>query len=100
MRYLTLMADYTESAVRDDFAGALVPEEVGLSYELGDRIRDWNVRYRAIIPLSPPQRREKQVAKLIDTLDEEGLALVQQIETERPDFKVRYYSEGHLRYLK
>ena len=54
MRYVTLAAHYTQSALRDDSAGTVVPEEVGLSEDLGDRIRDWNVRYRTVMPLTRP----------------------------------------------
>lgn len=99
MRYLTLAAEYTQSALRDDFVGTVVPEEVGLAESLGDRIRDWNERYRAVIPLDAGQRRLSPTAELIEALDEEGLGLVDALRAELPDAKVRYYSEGHLRYV-
>lgn len=99
MRYLTLAADYTQSALRDDYLGTLVPEELGLSEDLGNRIRDWNARYRAIIPLSVEQRVEVSVAALIEALDHEGLALANEITQSHPDIKVRYFSEGYLRYI-
>ncbi|HEX9696347.1 MAG TPA: hypothetical protein VGB64_08535 [Actinomycetota bacterium] len=99
MRYLTLAADYTQSALRDDHLGAVVPEEVGLAGELGDRIRDWNTRYRGIIPLSPEQRAEAPAVGVIEELDQEGLSLAREIAESQPDLKVRYYSEGHLRYV-
>ncbi|MEJ7764832.1 MAG: hypothetical protein WKF86_05005 [Acidimicrobiales bacterium] len=99
MRYLTLAADYTQSALRDDYLGTVVPEEVGLAEDLGSRIRDWNSRYRVIIPLGPEQRAEAHAAALIEALDEEGLALTVEIAGSQPEFKVRYFSEGHLRYV-
>lgn len=99
MRYLTLAADYTQPAVRDDYVGPVVPEEVGLSDELGDRIRDWNARYREIIPLDEKQRAVNPAAELIEALDQEGLALVKDITAALPEWKVRYFSEGHLRYI-
>ncbi len=99
MRYLTLSADYTQSALRDDFVGTVVPEEVGLTESLGDRIRDWNRRYKAIIPLDEAERGSSPTAELIEALDEEGLLLVRAIEAEVSDAKVRYFSEGRLRYV-
>jgi hypothetical protein len=99
MRYLTLMADYTQSGLRDDHVGAVVPEEVGLSGDLGDRIRAWNERYRAVIPLDEMARTERQAAELIEELDRLGLSLVEEI-AEYPEIKVRYFSEGHLRYVQ
>ncbi|CAB4363791.1 MAG: hypothetical protein F2772_11390 [Actinobacteria bacterium] len=99
MRYLTLTADYTESPLRDDFTGSLVPEEVGVPWELGDRLRSWNDRYRAVIPLGPDERNQADVLKLISELDTEGLGLVSEVAAAVGDAKIRYFSEGHLRYL-
>lgn len=99
MRYLTLAADYMQSALRDDFVGTVVPEEVGLTESLGSRIRDWNGRYKAIIPLDGAERESSPTTELIDALDEEGLLLVNAIEAELSDSKVRYFSEGRLRYV-
>jgi hypothetical protein len=98
MKYLTLAADYTQSPLRDDFVGPVVPEEIGVPWELGDRIRDWNTRYRTIIPLDEAQRSHGSTAELIEALDDEGLSLVNEIADALSDVKVRYFSEGHLRY--
>lgn len=99
MRYLVLAAEYTQSALRDEHVGHVTPEEVGLSWDLGARIRDWNERYRKVIPLGPEQRQEPAVADLIEALDKEGLLLVAEIGDELNDSKVRYYSEGHLEFV-
>ncbi len=99
MRYLTLAADYTSSALRDDYIGSVGPEEVGLANDLGDRIRNWNSWYRTAIPLSMKQRAEAPVAALLEELDREGLALTVEIAESRPDLKVRYFSERNLRYV-
>ncbi|MGH9189653.1 MAG: hypothetical protein ACRD0Q_06430 [Acidimicrobiales bacterium] len=77
----------------------MVPEEVGLTEGLGDRIRDWNDKYRAVIPLDEAERRSSPTLELIEALDEEGLQLVGAIQAELSDAKVRYFSEGHLRYV-
>lgn len=99
MRYLTLAADYTLSPLRDDHSGPVVPEEVGLSWDLGNQLRGWNDRYRAVIPLGVDDRQCQPVAELIDSLDEEGLRLAERIRLELGDVRVRYFSEGHLRFL-
>lgn len=99
MRYLVLAAEYTQSALRDEHIGHVIPEEIGLSWELGDRIRRWNERYRRVIPLGPEERAEPKTAELIATLDEEGLALAVEVADVLDNAKVRYYSEGHLRYV-
>lgn len=100
MKYLTLSAEYTQSALRDDFAGPVVPEEVGLPWELGERIRDWTERYRVIIPLDESKRAEAAIADLIASLDQEGLVLASDISVALEGVKVRYFSEGHLRYIQ
>ena len=100
MRYLTLVADYTQSPLRDDYIGTVVPEELGLSWEFGDQLRDWNDRYRAVFPLEMVERRSVSVSALIDALDQEGLRLAGEIRDTLEDVKVRYYSEGLLRYIE
>ena len=98
MLYLTLIPSYTGSPLRLDDVGEVVPEEVGLSWELGERLRDWNARYKRIIPLGDVARRSQEIAALIVELDEEGLRLAAEI-AEPGVRKVQYYSEGLLRRL-
>jgi hypothetical protein len=99
LRYLTLAAEYTGSPLRDDFIGSIVPEEAGLSWDLGDWIRDWNERYREITPLDMKERASGRAAELIVALDDEGRSLVAAISASlEGDAKVRYYSEGLLRF--
>ena len=100
MGYLTLMADYTTSALRDDFTGLVDPEEIGLGRDLAEAIRGWNERYRAVIPLGERERAAADVVSLIASLDEEGLTLVERVVAAFEDgSKVRYFSEGLLRHL-
>ena len=99
MRYLTVVADYTQSPLRDDYIGTVVPEEIGLSWELGAQLRDWNDRYRAILPLDAADRVSAPASDLIDVLDDEGLNLADAVSSTLQDVKVRYYSEGRLRFL-
>jgi len=99
MQYLTLIADYTQSPLRDDSVGTVVPEEIGLPWDLGDRLRDWNARYRAVIPVEVADRAYGPVSELIDELDEEGQRLAAEVASTLNEAKVRYYSEGRLRYV-
>jgi hypothetical protein len=99
MKYLTLAADYSQSPLRDDYAGPLDPTAAGLRADLSVRLNDWNDRYRAIIPLSIEERSLGCIAELITQLDEEGSALSEEIRAAFSEAKVRYYSEGLLRYL-
>ena len=100
MRYLTVAADYTRSALRDDFDGPLEPESLGLPSELCADLGAWNDQYRQVIPLSEEARHRADIAELIRRLDDQGQALVRRVaDTLKLEAKVRYYSEGHLRYL-
>ncbi len=38
MRHLTLAAEYTQSALRDDYLGPMMPEEIGLPWELWTKL--------------------------------------------------------------
>lgn len=99
MRYLTIAADYTQSSLRDDFEGPIEPETLHLSKTLCEELREWNDQYRKIIPLSEEARRRATNAELIRRLDEQGQSLAKRVaDALKPEAKVRYYSEGHLRY--
>lgn len=97
MRYLTIAADYTGSAVRDDFGGPVEPEVLSLPETLCAALRAWNERYREIIPLDTDERAQQ--ATLIEELDRRGQELATEIVAALGEAKVRYFSEGHLTYL-
>lgn len=100
MRYLTIAADYTQSSVRDDFDGPIEPETLDLPKALCDELREWNDQYRKVIPLGQEARNRATIAELISRLDEQGQGLAERLAAAlKPQAKVRYYSEGHLRYL-
>ena len=99
MRYLTLTAEYRGLPLRDEALGEVTPEDLDLSSDLAQRIRDWNARYSEVIPLGTEDRRTQRVALLILQLDEEGLGLAQETIAELGEAKVQYYSEGRLRRL-
>jgi hypothetical protein len=63
-------------------------------------LADWNSRYQVVIPMEMAERKAGQVSALIHELDQEGLKLADHIaRAARDESKVRYYSEGWLRYL-
>lgn len=100
MKYLTIAADYTQSSVRDEFEGPIEPELLYLPQALCDELREWNNRYREIIPLSEDTRRIARISELVDRLDEQGKNLALKVaEALEPEAKVRYYSEGLRRYV-
>lgn len=98
MRYLVLTADYQVSGIKDEFEGGLSRDKLELPEGLWDEIEDWVSDYQHIIHLDSNER-----ASLIDeitNLDARGLAIKQQIiEFYEGSVKVKYYSEGLLRYV-
>lgn len=99
MRYLTIAADYSVSCLKDDFTGPLEPDDLKLPAALAAALSRWNERYKSIIPLDMDQRTKPDTAELIDRLDQEGQELANQVREAVGEAKVRYYSEGHLKYL-
>ena len=99
MRYLTVVADYSQSSLHDDFDGPVEPEALHLPQALCDELRSWNDQYRTIIPLGEEARQRTENTELISRLDNQGQGLAQKVaDALKPKVKVRYYSEGHMRY--
>jgi len=100
MRYLTLAANYNEFCVQDDFNGVVDPKELALPSEIIDKLNDWNATYKKIIPLDMSQRKVEDIQKSIAKLDDIGLELVDVLKKcIQCGVKIRYFSEGHLKYL-
>lgn len=97
MRYLVLAADYVEPKLRDDPSNGGPDPWEGLSSELRDDIAQWNESYQVVVPMDLRQRTE--AAAFIQDLDTRGLELALRVAVELSPAKVRYYSEGLLRYL-
>jgi len=99
MKYLFLAADYMEPSVRDiDPHGQLDGFFFyDLSDELQAEIKTWNDDYQFVVPLELPERAS--IRRQIDELDARGLALAERVSEELSPSKIRYYSEGLLRYL-
>ncbi len=96
MRYLILIADYTQSCIHDDFSGPLRLADLSLPTEIVTQLEQWNERYKAIIPLSDKDRIKQ--LQLIHDLDKQGLLLSSQLQNIL-NAKVKYFSEGLLQYL-
>ena len=98
MRYLTIIADYAGSCIKDEFAGQLAIEELGLPQAYVDAILLWNESYRVIIPLSEEQRQARK--KEIEKLDRQGIEFSKTLKALVPGgAKVKYFSEGLMKYL-
>jgi hypothetical protein len=98
MRYLTVMPDYTQSCIKDDFDGYLELGELGIPQDFIDEVTEWHSVYREIIPLDDASR--KSVMEQIDELDKQGLEIAKRLQTIIPgEAKVKYFSEGKLEYL-
>ena len=98
MRYVLLAADYLEPVLRDENSGEDLLLHLRPREGLAERIATWNEAYQPIIPLEAHARLD--AADLIDALDRAGLMLAAQVADALGDgSKVRYYSEGRLRYL-
>lgn len=96
MKYITLTASYTQSCVQDDFNGPIELNDLKLPVKILEQLDEWNNRYKSIIPLSREERSLRMAT--INALDKEGLELSEKLRI-LLDAKVRYYSEGLLRYL-
>lgn len=98
MRYLTIAPDYSRSCIKDDFNGFVDLSEMKLPQDFIEEIFSWHLLYKQIIPLSI-EDREKMFDE-IDRLDQQGLRIADRLrELAEGGAKVKYYSEGRLKYL-
>ena len=56
MRYLSFMADYKGSCLKDDYDNEIDLGYFGLSKEMLNKIHIWNKKYSQLIPLSEDER--------------------------------------------
>ena len=98
MRYLSFMADYKGSCLKDDYDNEIDLGYFGLSKEMLNKIHIWNKKYSQLIPLSEDER--SSFNKEIDILDAEGINICNELkEIIFEEVKIRYFSEGKLKYL-
>jgi len=99
MRYLVITPDYTQSCIRDEFEGVISLDDLSLPKEFIDEISIWHDSYRKIIPLGSADR--KTCMREIEKLDMQGIKIAKQLSNLVPGgAKVKYFSEGKLRYLQ
>lgn len=96
-RYLTVTANYTGSCIQDDYVGEINLKNLNLKFEFLNELSLWNEEYKKIIPLSDQERLS--LIKKIDKLDEWGINISKKLMDLFPNSKIRYYSEGKLKYL-
>jgi hypothetical protein len=96
MKYITLIADYTQSCIKDDYRGSIDLDNLQLPLSIIAQLNQWNEKYKTIIPLSQDARAIRM--NLINELDKEGIELAEKLRI-LLDAKVRYFSEGLLQYL-
>lgn len=98
MRYLILIPDYTGSCIRDEFDGEINISNLGLSKLTINELTSWHDEYRKIIPLNMDEREAKK--DHIEELDKQGLEIAKKIQHEvKGAARVKYFSEGKLKYL-
>lgn len=94
MRYLTLSVGYN-SFLRDDFDGEF--DCLNLSDELVGELEVWYEEYLPVIQLD--QSARMAMHEEIRRLDDRGIELGREIQKQLNDVKVRYYSEGWLKFI-
>ena len=98
MRYIILIPNYTGSCVQDEFGGEIELENLHLPTHVFKKIIAWHNAYKKIIPLSLEERERKK--EEIEELDVQGIELAKSLKNLiRGGAKVKYFSEGKLRYL-
>lgn len=97
MTYLLLSADIN-SCLKNEFTHNFDIEELNLSSNLMEDIRNWYEQYFPIIFMEEAER--KKLVTLIEQLDKKGIFLAKKIsETLNNGIKIKYFSEGKLMYL-
>ncbi|MFN9025851.1 MAG: hypothetical protein ACK5VX_06630 [Akkermansiaceae bacterium] len=98
MIYLLLAASYRSSPVREEFGEYIESDELNVSDQLKDELRLWSDNYQPVIYLDMNSR--KNISNEITELDLKGIFLAGRLASEMGgDVKVKYYSEGLLKFI-
>lgn len=98
MRYLTLAAEYTGSCIKEDMKGQIDYKELQLDEMFCKELDEWNSKYKSIIPLEAKERKQK--SNEIELLDKKGIYFSKKLTSLiEGGAKVKYYSEGLLKYV-
>ena len=95
MMYLTLSTD-VNSFLKNDFDSNFNLDELNMSSSLLNELNSWYNDYYPIILIDINER--KNIQTVIEELDKRGILLAQKLMKVNNDIKVRYYSEGLLKY--
>jgi hypothetical protein len=98
MRYLIVDGYLNGTGIRNKYPDPgefsyIEPEEIGLSPELSAKIRDWLSRYWDEF------FRGYENSKMVEELDNEGLAIANLVQTELDDAKVEYFSDAKMAFI-
>jgi hypothetical protein len=97
MQYLVISADINYTGIKEEFGKDLEREQLKVSDKLWEELSLWVLEYMPIIPLDLHERKIQSA--LIADLDRRGMELRQKFVKELGDVKIKYYSEGLLKYL-
>lgn len=98
MKYLTMSSDYASSGIKDDFGREIQRRDLPVEDVLWERLSEWLEKYNKIIMMEAQERKEN--INLINRLDNEGMQLARDFKNNLgSEYKIRYYSEGLLKYL-
>ena len=89
MKYLTVDGMLGGAGVRDQIEGGYIdPEDLNLSSELIEVIRNWVTRYETA------HYRQFSDQQEVTKLDEEGLLICSRLHEELDDTNIEYFSTG------
>ena len=95
MRYLTVDGMLSGKGIRFSLTGEyLDPSEVGFSTELVRRIEKWLIDYETAHYRQFDDEAENQ------RLDQEGIEIARQAQSQLPEMKVEYFSNADLKKLR
>jgi len=92
MRYLTIDGMLSGTGIRDSLTGKyLDPKEAGFSPELVQRIERWMIDYETAHYRQFNGEAENQ------RLDQEGIEIARQAQSQLPEMKIEYFSNAQTR---
>ena len=96
--YLSFMTSYNGTCLVDDYNNESTINDFNLPNKIIEKINDWNEKYSKIIPMSEDDRQIHNSE--IEELDSEGIKICIDIKNAfSEEIKIRYFSEGKLKYL-
>ena len=95
MRYLTVDGMLSGTGIRDSLTGKyLDPGEAGFSPDLVRRIEKWVIDYETAHYRQFDDEAENQ------RLDQEGIEIARQAQSQLPEMKVEYFSNAQMKKIR